>query len=282
MVSNAFGQETPAGDDVVIITGTRITAPGVESSSPITSVGAEEIALAQQPEVEKILRLLPMTIPGDGQNVNNGTAGAATVNLRGLGPQRGLLLIDGQRLTPYDYNGRVDTQVIPTALLERVDIVTGGASATYGSDAMSGAINFITKRDFQGVAFNVDRSITGEDDGEIVSTSLTMGANLDDGRGNVVMSFNYSDRDGVQGGARPLGQLGIVTADGSGYANFLAGNAPQAPADPLCQGRKRSCRRWFDHHDADPTCHLWRFRSGSGPHERHARRQLLGVQLQPV
>ena len=236
IASNAFAQETTNADDVVIITGTRITAPGVESSSPITSVGAEEIELLQQPEAEKILRLLPMTIPGDGQNVNNGTAGAATVNLRGLGPQRGLLLMNGQRLTPYDYNGRVDTQVIPTALLERVDIVTGGASATYGSDAMSGAINFITKRDFQGVAFNVDRSITGEDDGEIVSTSLTLGANLDDGRGNVVVSFNYSDRDGVQGGARPLGQLGIVTADGSGYAQFLAGQTPTAPADPNCQG----------------------------------------------
>ncbi len=236
MISNAFAQETPVDEDVVTITGTRITAPGVVSSSPITSVGADEIALSQQPEVEKILRLLPMTIPGDGQNVNNGTAGAATVNLRGLGPQRGLLLIDGQRLTPYDYNGRVDTQVIPTALLERVDIVTGGASATYGSDAMSGAINFITKRDFQGVALNVDRSITGEDDGEIISTSLTMGANLDDGRGNVVMSFNYSDRDGVQGGARPLGQLGIETVSGAGYAQFLAGQSPTAPADPLCQG----------------------------------------------
>ncbi len=241
MVSGAFAQEaaqpqTEDPRDVVVITGTRITAPGVESSSPITSVGAEEIALQQQPEVEKILRLLPMTIPGDGQNVNNGTAGAATVNLRGLGPQRGLLLLDGQRLTPYDYNGRVDTQVIPTALLERVDIVTGGASATYGSDAMSGAVNFITKRDFEGVELNFDRSITGEDDGEIVSTSLTLGANIDDGRGNVVLSFNYSDRDGVQGGARPLGQLGIVTADGGGYSDFLAGNAPQAPADPLCQG----------------------------------------------
>ena len=238
-ISGAMAQEGPATKEegaVVFVTGTRITAPGVESSSPITSVGADEIELLQQPEVEKVLRMLPSTIPGDGQNVNNGTAGAATVNLRGLGAQRNLLLLDGQRLTPYDFNGRVDTQVIPTALLERVDIVTGGASATYGSDAMSGAINFITKRDFQGVDLNVDRSITGEDDGEIISTALTMGANIDDGRGNVVMSFNYSTREGVQGGARPLGRLGIVTADGSGYAQFLAGQAPTPPADPNCQG----------------------------------------------
>lgn len=229
MASYASAQETPADEDVVVITGTRIATPGVESASPITSVGADEIALQQQPEVEKIIRLLPSTIPGDGQNTNNGTVGAATVNLRGLGSQRNLLMMDGQRLTPYDINGRVDTSVIPTAMLERIDIVTGGASATYGSDAMSGALNFILKRDFEGVEFNFDRSITGEDDGQILSGSVTMGGNFADGRGNAMVGINYTKRDGVQLGARPLGQLGIVTEDGSGYDQFLAGQAPTPP-----------------------------------------------------
>lgn len=231
-ISGAMAQEGPATKEegaVVFVTGTRITAPGVESSSPITSVGADEIQLLQQPEVEKILRLLPSTIPGDGQNTNNGTVGAATVNLRGLGSQRNLLMLDGQRLTPYDINGRVDTSVIPTAMLERIDIVTGGASATYGSDAMSGAINFILKRDFEGVELSLDRSITGEDDGQVLSGSLTMGGNFADGRGNAMVGINYTKRDGVQLGARPLGQLGIVTEDGSGYSNFLAGQAPTSP-----------------------------------------------------
>ncbi|MEZ5939350.1 MAG: TonB-dependent receptor [Hyphomonadaceae bacterium] len=227
----AAAQETEASPEreVVVITGTRVSVPGVESSSPIFSLGADEIQLQQQPEVEKLIRVLPITIPGDGQNVNNGTVGAATVNLRGLGAQRNLLLLDGQRITPYDINGRVDTQVIPTAMLERVDIVTGGASATYGSDAMSGAINFILKRDFEGIEFNLDHSITGENDGEINTASVTMGANFDDGRGNAMLGLNYAKRDAVLLGDRPLGLLGIETETGAGYEEFLNGEVPPAP-----------------------------------------------------
>ncbi len=84
----------------VVVTGTRITVPGIESSSPIFSVGDEEIALQQQPEVERILRLLPITKPADGQNVNNGTVGVASIDLRGLGSQRNLVLVDGKRVPP--------------------------------------------------------------------------------------------------------------------------------------------------------------------------------------
>ncbi len=234
----AFAQTAQPADegDVVVITGTRITTPGIESASQMTSVGSAEIELLQQPEVEKILRMLPMTIPGDGQNVNNGTAGAATVNLRGLGSNRNLIMMDGQRITPFDFTAQVDTQVIPTALVERIDIITGGASATYGSDAMSGAINFITKRDFEGVDFGADYSVTEEGDGEIISNSLTVGANVADGRGNVVLSVNYSNRQGIQGGARPLGRLGIATADGSGFDQFNQGLPAALPGEANCQG----------------------------------------------
>ena len=160
----AFSQEKQASESMeeVIVTGTRITVPGVTSSSPIYTVDSASIEKLQQPEVEMILRRLPIALPSDGQNANNGTAGAATVNLRGLGTQRNVILIDGKRLTPYNFNGLVDTSIIPTALLERVDIVTGGASTSYGSDAISGAINFVMKRDFEGVAIGTDISQTGE------------------------------------------------------------------------------------------------------------------------
>src|SRR5262245_61565947 len=154
-------QDTQKDMDEVLVTGTRITVPGVTSSSPIYTVGSEAIAELQQPEVEKIFRRLPIALPSDGQNANNGTAGAATIDLRGLGPQRNILLIDGKRITPYNFDGLVDTSTIPTAMLERVDILTGGASTSYGSDAMSGAINFIMKRDFEGVAIDTDMSQTG-------------------------------------------------------------------------------------------------------------------------
>src|SRR6187549_3866318 len=110
----AFAQEKPATEpvDEVVVTGTRITVPGVTSSSPIYTVDSEAIEKLQQPEVEMIFRRLSIALPSDGQNANNGTAGAATVDLRGLGPQRNVILIDGKRLTPYNFNGLVDTSVI--------------------------------------------------------------------------------------------------------------------------------------------------------------------------
>lgn len=228
-VAVAQEQDTQKDMDEVLVTGTRITVPGVTSSSPIYTVGADSIAELQQPEVEKIFRRLPIALPSDGQNANNGTAGAATIDLRGLGPQRNILLIDGKRITPYNFNGLVDTSTIPTALLERVDILTGGASTSYGSDAMSGAINFIMKRDFEGVAIDTDMSQTGESDGRIKSASLTVGTNVAEGRGNIVFGVNWSERDGVQLGARPLGQGGIVTETGGGYQNYLDGVAPTPP-----------------------------------------------------
>jgi outer membrane receptor protein involved in Fe transport len=234
-VAMAQEQDTQKDMDEVLVTGTRITVPGVTSSSPIYTVGTESIAELQQPEVEKIFRRLPIALPSDGQNANNGTAGVATIDLRGLGPQRNILLIDGKRITPYNFNGLVDTSVIPTALLERVDIVAGGASTSYGSDAMSGAINSIMKRDFEGVAIDTDMSQTGESDGRIKSAALTVGTNVAEGRGNIVFGVNWSERTGVQLGARPLGQLGIVTEDGSGLEEFLNGEAP--PAAPAgCGG----------------------------------------------
>lgn len=219
----------------ITVTGTRITRPGVESASPIYSVDQDEISMQQQPEVERILRLLPITKAEDGQNVNNGTAGVASINLRGLGPQRNLVLIDGKRVTPYNIDGIVDTSQIPTALIDRIDIITGGASAVYGSDAISGALNFVMKRDFEGVDLQGNYSFTNENDGDNRHLALTVGTNMADGRGNVVMTFNYTKRDGVLLGDRPLGQLGIGTADGSNYAEFLAGQAPE-PGPAGCGG----------------------------------------------
>lgn len=222
--------------DEIIVTGTRVTLPGVASSSPIYSITSGEIAFQQQPELEKIIRLLPISVPDDGQNVNNGTAGAATVNLRGLGAQRSLILIDGKRVTPYNHNGLVDVSMIPTALVERVDIVTGGASAVYGSDAISGAINFIMRKDFEGIEVDSNFSQTGDEDGDTRFVSVTMGGDVADGRGNMVVNLSWSDREAVLLGARRLGQVGIVTETGQGYQEFLDGQGPIEPSDPLCAG----------------------------------------------
>ncbi len=217
------------------VTGSRIVVPGAVSASPIVTVRAEEFALQQTNEVEQVLRTLPGVLASDGSNANNGTAGVSSLNLRGLGSQRNLVLIDGKRVTPYNIDGIIDLSMIPTALIDRVDLVTGGASAVYGSDAMSGAVNFIMKRNFQGVDIDYTNGITEEDDGDKSSLSAVMGTNVAGGKGNVVVALNYAHRDGVQLGQRPLGQLGIVTATGAGFEDFTAGRAP-TPAPAGCDG----------------------------------------------
>ena len=225
LATQAYAQGAANSVSEVVVTGSRIQTPGIQSASPIVTIGSEQIRQQQTPEAEKILRLLPTAVPGDGDAVNNGTAGVTTVNLRGMGAQRNLVLLNGKRMTPYNIDGAVDLSQVPTALLERVDVITGGASAVYGSDAISGAVNFITKTDFEGFEADANYSQTGEGDGKIVSTAFTVGANSGDGRGNAVVSVNYSKRDGVLFAARPLGQLGIVTANGAN----LGASAPPAP-----------------------------------------------------
>jgi iron complex outermembrane receptor protein len=226
-------EENPAAAEadveVVSITGSRIRAPGVESSSPIFSMDAKEIGYLQQPEFERVIRSLPSTIPADGGNVNNGSAGAATIDLRGLGPQRNLVLMDGKRMVPFNTDGEVDTAGIPTALIDRIDIVTGGASAVYGSDAIAGAVNVILKRDFQGVALDLNHAETGEGDGDTDNISITVGSNSDNGKGNAVLSMSWMERKPVLLGDRSLGLFGINSNSGSGLAEYRAGEPAILP-----------------------------------------------------
>jgi outer membrane receptor protein involved in Fe transport len=238
VAASAYGVAASAQDteiEQVVVTGTRITLPGIESASPITSVSSQDITLLQTPSVEKVIRILPAASPGDNGNVNNGTAGASTINLRGLGSNRNLILMDGKRLTPYNTDGIVDTSIIPTPLVERLDIITGGASAVYGSDAISGALNFIMKRDFEGVEGGYTFSTTGKGDGDTNDAYLTIGSNIAEGRGNVTLGLLWAQRDGVQFGARQLGRIGIVTSDGSGYEEFKNHQGPPQPV-PGCTG----------------------------------------------
>ncbi|MBB5519229.1 TonB-dependent receptor plug domain-containing protein [Amphiplicatus metriothermophilus] len=209
------GAATGEGD-VVIVTGTRIQDPNLVAASPINTVGQAEISRQFTPNLERVFRDLPITIPGDGENVNNGTEGAATVDLRGLGPERSLVLMDGKRLVPFSESGTADINQIPLNMIERVDIITGGASAVYGSDAMSGAINFITRKNFEGVEFGAMYSLTEQGDGDTYDISALFGSNLGDGRGNVTASVNYTMRSGVLLGDRDFGLVGVDTATGSG------------------------------------------------------------------
>jgi outer membrane receptor protein involved in Fe transport len=215
----------------VIVTGTRIQNQNVVAASPVTVIGQEEIELKQTPNIERVFRDLPITIPGDGENVNNGTAGQATLDLRGLGPERSLILIDGKRLAPYDIDGVVTTDVIPINMLERVDVVTGGASAVYGSDAMSGAVNFILRKNFEG--FELDLGYSDMDSGaetaggggDTTYIHALFGVNFDGDRGNITIGGGHTSRGSVLLAERDFGIFGVSSATGSGL-----GAPPQEPS----------------------------------------------------
>src|SRR5437667_11195163 len=133
----------PAAVEEVVITGSRLSTPNEASISPITTVTATDLQATGLSRVEDVLNNLPMVFAGENSTVSNGADGTATVDLRGLGPQRTLVLINGRRLGPGAGGGRnySDLNQIPAALIERVDILTGGASAVYGADAVSGVVN---------------------------------------------------------------------------------------------------------------------------------------------
>jgi outer membrane receptor protein involved in Fe transport len=199
---SAFAQSTaaaaaPADAETIVVTGSLIRNPNLDRSSPVTVTSAEEIDLKQVNTAEQILRDIPGIVPSIGSAVNNGNGGASFVDLRGLGSNRNIVLLDGQRLVPAELNGRFDLNNVPLALVERVDVLTGGASTTYGADAVSGVVNFITRRDFTGVEVSGGYGITEKGDGQTLRLDLTMGAAFDDGRGNVTLGIGYQEADQV-------------------------------------------------------------------------------------
>ena len=204
-------EDTPNVD--IVVTGTLIRNPNLTSSSPIKILNDSEITKRAPNTVEELLRGLPGVSPGVGSQVNNGSNGTNSVDLRGLGVQRNLVLLDGSRLVPSLANGATDLNVIPLALLERVDLLTGGASTTYGADAVSGVVNFITKRNFTGVDVRFANKILGTGDGYSFRGDITVGANFADDRGNAVLSFGYTKVDPVYQ-TQPFSIFGISSTTG--------------------------------------------------------------------
>ena len=133
----------------VVVTGSRIPQPNLTSASPITVVGAQDVKLQGVTRTEDLINSLPQVMASQGGGVSNGSQGIATLDLRGLGPARTLVLVDGRRVVPGDPRNPVtDLNFIPAPLIERVDVLTGGASAVYGSDAVAGVVNFIMLKNF--------------------------------------------------------------------------------------------------------------------------------------
>ena len=238
----AGAQEDVSTLEELVVTGSRLTKSNVTSSVPLVQIGAEEINSRGVTRIEDVVNILPNVYVDQTAEVANGYAGTSTLNLRGLGAERTLVLIDGKRL-PFGspFNSAANVDMVPARLVERVDVVTSGASAVYGSDAVAGVINFITKRDFEGFELdyqystNYNKNDNGYmaqrlsdsdffDPGSVTTgaadnLSVVMGVNSSDGKGNITIFGSYEDMEEMLGDDRDTG------------ACTLFGNA-----DPFCGG----------------------------------------------
>jgi outer membrane receptor protein involved in Fe transport len=231
----AIAQSTPPETttlEEVTVTGSRIKRPNLESASPVTVVGSDEIKYQGTSSIESTINKLPQFTADSNENGSNGSDGTARVNLRDLGPDRVLVLIDGQRMLPFE---SADVNFIPSVLVDRVDVLTGGASAVYGSDAVAGVVNFIMKKDLQGVRIDAQYGIANHKnrngytqsllddagferpdssvwDGARTDISIALGMNTPDGQGNATFYLGYRELDPVRQNTRDYSACGLNLA----------------------------------------------------------------------
>ena len=228
---NSTGKPVQESGDIVV-TGTRLPSANITSVAPVTTVTSQDIKLQGITKVEDLLNSLPQVFAGQASTLSNGADGTATVDLRGLGPQRTLVLVNGRRLVPGDPNptstSAADLNVIPSSIVKRVEVLTGGASATYGADAVAGVVNFIMDTNFTGIKFDGQYSLYQHDnrntvtpalldartaagfsgygypkssvaDGATFDGTVSIGSGFNDNRGHAVVYFGYRK-------ARPITQ----------------------------------------------------------------------------
>jgi iron complex outermembrane recepter protein len=206
----ARAQETEVSE--VVITGSRIARQDYVSESPIVTVGQEQIAAVGMVTVENTLNQLPQFTPSNGAGTNTTnfvtTPGQAYANLRGLGPTRTLVLIDGRRAVAGNPNAVVDLNTVPTFLVENIETITGGASAVYGSDAIAGVVNFKLKRNFDGLQIDAQYGLTDNNDAGQQSLSIGWGKTFE--RGNIAVAAGYDRREGLVASDRDWSAIGYT------------------------------------------------------------------------
>ena len=251
----AGSENTPANEQegTIIVTGSRIPRPEVEGVSPVTTLGQQDIDETGTTRVEDLVNNLPQAFASQSAFIANGASGTATVNLRGLGSARTLVLVDGRRLQGGDpFEIAPDLNQIPAALVERVEIVTGGASSVYGADAVAGVVNFIMDRDFEGVQADAQVSFYNhhnnnetlrdlqrrdlrvdppgriQNEGFTYNFNLTMGAGFDDDRGHVTGYVGYRKIEEVLQKDYDVSNcaLAFSSSDPSGY---ICSGSPGTP-----------------------------------------------------
>ena len=192
--------QTAATDtvDEIVVTGSRISRQDYSASTPISTIGQAVVEKAGAVTLDTALKQRPQFVASTGSTTNsNGNGGQANIQLRGLGRQRTLVLMDGRRLPPANSDGSVDINAIPSALIENVEIITGGASAVYGSDAVAGVVNIRMKHRFEGLELAAQYGMSDNGDAEDYKIGLVVGGNFADGRGNSVFSAEYANRNSI-------------------------------------------------------------------------------------
>lgn len=200
-------------DQDIVVTGSRITSSGFKAPTPTTMIGEAQIEANAQPNIFNTVAQLPSLQGSTGSTVNtfstsSGQQGLSSFSLRGLGAIRTLTLLDGQRVVGANVTGVPDVSLFPQLLIKRVDIVNGGASSSYGSDAVGGVVNFITDTRFEGIKGNVQGGISTYGDDEQYLVQLAAGKSLLNDRLHVVLSAEYGDEAGVGGGEFGIGLAG--------------------------------------------------------------------------
>lgn len=238
-------EEDDAVQQTIVVTGSRLnTNPNLTAASPVLSVDAAELDVRGTVRIEDLVNVLPQVFAGQAGEVSNGASGTANLDLRGLGPTRTLTLVDGRRL-PFgsSTSSAVNTDLIPSQLVRRVDLLTGGASAVYGSDAVAGVVNFILVDDFEGFEVDIQGGFAqngngvepfdsvlaaggqevpgGNVDGEELFVSGTLGMNSADGRGNVTLFGSYEIRNEISQADRSISACALGGDDGpQSFAGF--------------------------------------------------------------
>ena len=221
----AFAQDNTLEE--VVITGSRLRRDrDFIEVSPVSTIDMEQIQALGNLTLEETLNRMPQLRPDTTASTNQYGGPAMTADLRGLGAVRTLVLVDGRRYIPAENTGVADLATIPDMLVERIEIVTGGASAVYGSDAIAGAVNFRLRDDFQGFEMRYQNGETSEGDGETERLDFLLGAGSDDGRSNVTMAISWSERGRVMGDAREFSAIPLVTNSAGEYIPFGSGNIP--------------------------------------------------------
>ncbi|WP_298465709.1 TonB-dependent receptor [uncultured Erythrobacter sp.] len=216
--------------NVILVTGTRIQRPEAAAATPIVAVTAENIEQSGLTNVTELLTQTPALFNSEdnfdaaGSQARTGAAGVNLLDLRNLGPERTLVLVDGRRhIAGVSGEAGVDINTIPVGLIERIDVLTGGVSSVYGADGVSGVVNFIMRRDFEGVDFRAQQGISDFGDASSSFISATVGKNFADDRANIALSYEFRKDARVDALARPNGQF---TAD------TLVRNPNDIPDDP--------------------------------------------------